>query len=150
MQLVILSSSLSHVGKVENMKPKIKRLDHVQICILIGEENKARDFYGNVLGLREIEKPEALELNGGLWFEIADIQLHIGIEEAQSKSKRHPAFEVEDLEATRKYLQEHDVCIKEETKIPNINRFSFLDPFGNRIEFLEIALSNKTLERTTG
>lgn len=119
------------------MKPKIKRLDHVQICIPFGAEYKAREFYSNILGLEEIEKPEALKPNGGLWFKVADIQLHIGAEEAQGKSKRHPAFEVEGLEAVRKYLQEHGVSIKEETEIPGVKRFSFLDPFGNRIEFLE-------------
>jgi catechol 2,3-dioxygenase-like lactoylglutathione lyase family enzyme len=119
------------------MKPKIKRLNHVQICIPFGEEEKAREFYGGVLGLKEIEKPEALKPNGGLWFEIADIQLHIGAEEGQAKSKRHPAFEVEGLEAIKRYLKEHGVTVKEETKIPDINRFSFLDPFSNRIEFLE-------------
>lgn len=130
------------------MKPKIKRLNHVQICIPFGEEDKARKFYGNVLGLEEIEKPEALKPNGGFWFVIGDIQLHIGAEEAQSKSKRHPAFEVENLEEVRKYLQEHGVSIKEETEIPGVNRFSFFDPFGNRIEFLEMALSNKSLNLT--
>lgn len=89
------------------MKLKIKRLDHVQICIPFGAEYKAREFYSNILGLEEIEKPEALKPNGGLWFRIANIQLHIGVEEAQGTSKRHPAFEVEGLEAVRKYLQEH-------------------------------------------
>ena len=62
------------------MKIPIKRLDHVQICIPIGEEARAREFYTQVLGLEEVEKPEALKANGGLWFKIADIHLHIGVE----------------------------------------------------------------------
>jgi catechol 2,3-dioxygenase-like lactoylglutathione lyase family enzyme len=119
------------------MKIHIKRLDHVQICIPFGEEERAREFYTRVLGLEEIEKPDALKPNGGLWFKVADVQLHIGVEEMQGKSKRHPAFEVEGLEEIRKHLLENQVKIKEETEVPGLNRFSFFDPFGNRIEFME-------------
>jgi catechol 2,3-dioxygenase-like lactoylglutathione lyase family enzyme len=119
------------------MKVRIKRLDHVQICIPVGEEERAREFYTRVLGLEEIEKPEALKPNGGLWFKVADIQLHIGVEEGQGKSKRHPAFEVEGLEEIRRHLQENRVRIKEETPVPGLNRFSFFDPFDNRIELME-------------
>jgi catechol 2,3-dioxygenase-like lactoylglutathione lyase family enzyme len=119
------------------MKIHIKRLDHVQICIPFGEEERAREFYTRVLGLEEIEKPDALKPNGGLWFKVADIQLHIGVEEMQGKSKRHPAFEVEALEQIREHLQENQVKIKEETEVPGLNRFSFFDPFGNRIELME-------------
>lgn len=118
---------------------KIKRLDHIQICIPIGAEEQAKQFYVEVLGLEEIEKPDTLKPNGGLWFKVADIQLHIGVEAEQNKSKRHPAFEVEDLEGVKQHLQSKGVKVKEETAIPGINRFSFLDPFGNRIEFLEPA-----------
>jgi catechol 2,3-dioxygenase-like lactoylglutathione lyase family enzyme len=119
------------------MKVRIKRLDHVQICIPVGAEERAREFYTRVLGLEEIEKPDALKPNGGLWFEVADIQLHIGAEDAPAKSKRHPAFEVEDLERVRAYLLENDVRVKDETPVPGLNRFSFFDPFDNRIEFME-------------
>ncbi|MDT4967279.1 MAG: hypothetical protein QOJ64_2016 [Acidobacteriota bacterium] len=119
------------------MKLHFTRLNHVQICIPPGDEDKARDFYGGLLGLEEIEKPEALKPNGGLWFAIADIQLHIGAEEPVAKSKRHPAFEVEGLEQIRAYLSENGVKIKEETRVPGMNRISFFDPFDNRIELME-------------
>jgi len=119
------------------MSINFKRLNHVQLCIPFGEEERAREFYTRVLGLREIEKPDVLKPNGGLWFEIADIQLHIGVEDMQGKSKRHPAFEVEGLEGIRAHLSENDVKMKDEPSIPGVNRFSFFDPFGNRIELME-------------
>lgn len=119
------------------MKVRIKRLDHVQICIPFGEEEQARQFYTEVLGLEEIEKPDALKPNGGLWFQMADIQLHIGVEDVRGKSKRHPAFEVEGLEQIREHLIENQVRVKEETPVPGLNRLSFFDPFDNRIEFME-------------
>jgi catechol 2,3-dioxygenase-like lactoylglutathione lyase family enzyme len=114
-----------------------KRLNHVQLCVPFGEEKSAREFYTRVLGLLEIEKPDVLKPNGGLWLKIADIQLHIGVEEVQGKSKRHPAFEVEGLGLIREHLQKHQVRIKEEPPLPGVNRFSFFDPFGNRIELME-------------
>ena len=119
------------------MKINIKRLDHVQLCVPPGAEGQARDFYGKLLGLAEIEKPAPLRANGGLWFEIADIQLHIGVERDQRVSKRHPAFEVENVGAVRSYLEASGVRTKDEIPLADVNRFSFFDPFDNRIEFFE-------------
>jgi catechol 2,3-dioxygenase-like lactoylglutathione lyase family enzyme len=114
-----------------------KRLDHVQICIPTGKEKEARRFYSNIIGLTEIPKPEALIPNGGLWYQVADIQLHIGTETTTGKSKRHPAFEISNLDEVRQYLIGNGVEIKDEIQIPGQMRFSFIDPFDNRIEFLE-------------
>ena len=119
------------------MKINFKRLDHVQICIPPGAEEQARDFYGRLLGLREIEKPDVLKGRGGLWFEIADIQLHVGAEDGTAKSKRHPAFEVENVEQVRRYLEENGVRTRDEPRLSGVRRFSFFDPFDNRIELLE-------------
>ena len=116
---------------------KFKRIDHVQICIPSGKETEARRFYTDIIGLNEIPKPEALIPNGGLWYQVADIQLHLGTEDEINKSKRHPAFEVTDLQAAEQHLVKHGVKIKEETQIPGQHRFSFVDPFGNRVELLQ-------------
>lgn len=119
------------------MKIKIKRLDHIQICIPAGMEDEARKFYTDILNLTEIEKPDSLKPNGGLWYEAGDIQIHIGAEDEINNSKRHPAFEIEELLRVKEYLTSKNIVIKNEIDIPGINRFSFKDPFGNRIEFLE-------------
>ena len=116
---------------------KVKRLDHIQICIPIDRENEAREFYTNILGFEEISKPIELIPNGGLWYRVGNIQFHIGTEKEINKSKRHPAFEVVDLAVARQILERHKVKIKEEIQIPGQIRFSFLDPFNNRIEFLQ-------------
>lgn len=120
-----------------------KRLDHVQICIPTGKEEEARKFYTNIIGLTEIPKPEALLVNGGLWYQVADIQLHIGTETITGRSKRHPAFEISNLDEARQHLLSKGVMIKEEIQIPGQKRFSFIDPFDNRIE-----LFRKNLLRT--
>jgi catechol 2,3-dioxygenase-like lactoylglutathione lyase family enzyme len=120
------------------MKINIQRLNHVQICVPFGAEARAREFYGGLLGLEEIEKPAVLKKNGGLWYKVADIELHIGVEDMGDKaSKRHPGFEVENIGEVRAYLERKGVCVKDEPSLEAVERFSFFDPFGNRIELLE-------------
>jgi hypothetical protein len=94
-------------------------------------------FYTDIMGLKEIPKPVSLLKNGGLWFQIVNIQLHIGTENEINNSKWHPAFEVAGLKAARGHLEGKRVKIKEEIEIPGQERFSFLDPFNNRIELLQ-------------
>lgn len=119
------------------MKVRFTRLNHVQLTIPPGAEDAAREFYGRVLGLEEIPKPEPLRPGGGLWFEIAGVQLHLGVEEARPRSKRHPGFEVEDLEGVKELLLGRGVELKDEATIPGFIRLSFFDPFGNRVELMQ-------------
>ena len=123
-------------NKTYNWMINFKRLNHLQICIPVGKEDEARKFYTDIIGLEEIPKPKELLQNWGLWYQIADIQLHIGTENEINKSKRHPAFEIENLNDAREILERNNIKVKEEIQIPGQDRFSFLDPFGNRIEFL--------------
>jgi catechol 2,3-dioxygenase-like lactoylglutathione lyase family enzyme len=83
-----------------------------------------------------------LQGRGGFWFQIADIQLHIGVEADHSRSKRHPAFEVENIETVRKHLETNGVRTRDEISLAGIRRFSFFDPFDNRIELLERTTDN--------
>ena len=59
---------------------KILSIDHVQLAMPIGEEEKARSFFINILGFHEIPKPAELAKRGGAWFESENVQLHIGVE----------------------------------------------------------------------
>ncbi len=121
------------------MPIKINKIDHVQLAIPKDGEMAVRKFYTGVLGLTEIEKPEQLKPNGGVWYHAGDIELHLGVEENfnQGKKKAHPAFVVENLNRIKIHLVQNDIEIKEEIQIPGRKRFSFYDPFGNRIEFME-------------
>ena len=70
-------------------------IDHVQLAAPPGCEQLARDFYGGLLGLREIEKPVPLRARGGAWFGLGTGQLHIGVEtEFAPARKAHPALSV--------------------------------------------------------
>ncbi|MBS2968661.1 VOC family protein [Metabacillus sp. KIGAM252] len=114
------------------------KIDHVQICVPVDCEEKAREFYLKLLGFNEVRKPESLRKNGGFWCQAGEIEVHIGLEDMEfTRSKRHPAFEVADIEAARRLLMESGVMMNEEPPISGRDRFSFSDPFGNRIEFLQ-------------
>lgn len=119
------------------MKINFKRIDHVQIIIPKDGEESARKFYSGVLGLEEIEKPDSLKASGGVWFKMAGAELHLGVDDKPPSAKAHPAFEVISLNAIKVHLIQNGVNIKEEIAIPGRKRFSFYDPFGNRIELLE-------------
>ncbi len=119
------------------MKINFINVDHVQLTVPKDSEGIARKFYGGVLGLEEIEKPDSLKSSGGVWFKIAEAELHLGIEENRNSTKAHPAFSVLNLNSVRVHLIQNGVDIKDETPIPGRKRFSFRDPFGNRIELLE-------------
>lgn len=124
---------------------EFKRLNHIQLCIPKNKEDEGKKFYCDLLGLKEIEKPLALRKNGGFWLKIADIELHIGTENLKNESKRHPAFEVEKLNKIKTNLVKNGIAIKEDKSLPLFNRFSFYDPFNNRIELLE-RKTNEELE----
>jgi catechol 2,3-dioxygenase-like lactoylglutathione lyase family enzyme len=114
----------------------VEGLDHVQLACPAGSEDRAREFYGELLGLREIEKPERLRSRGGVWFECGAQQLHLGVEEPFAPAhKAHPALRVSsvaELEALAARIGE----VQWDTDLPGFRRFYVSDPFGNRLELL--------------
>lgn len=117
----------------------IKAIHHVQISIPVGAEDKAREFYCGLLGFNEIPKPEALIARGGLWLELGDLQIHFGAEDGveRTKTKGHVAYLVTGLDEWREKMIAYGCETIDGIAIPNINRFEFRDPFGNRVEFVE-------------
>jgi catechol 2,3-dioxygenase-like lactoylglutathione lyase family enzyme len=113
-------------------------IDHVQLAAPKGCEGEARRFFGRLLGLEEIEKPEPLRSRGGCWFRVGSKQLHIGVEEHfQPAAKAHPAFSVSDIDAVFTALERAGVhCVRDET-LGGVRRFYANDPWGNRLEFTE-------------
>lgn len=116
----------------------IYALDHVQIAMPPGEEEQARRFYGEVLGMVETPKPASLAGRGGVWFEAGDVRLHLGVEAAfQPAHKAHPAFLVHDLPALITRCRAAGVAPVEDVPLPGYMRVHIHDPFGNRIELMQ-------------
>ncbi len=117
----------------------ILKLDHVQLAMPAGREDEARGFYAGVLGLIEVPKPPDLARKGGAWFKSEGIEVHLGVEEGFRPAKKaHPAFVVADLEVLKAALRRagHEVTMG--SPIAGRTRCFTVDPFGNRLEFLQL------------
>jgi catechol 2,3-dioxygenase-like lactoylglutathione lyase family enzyme len=109
------------------------RLDHVQVAAPPGCEAAARAFYGDLLGLTEVEKPEPLRGRGGVWFE----QLHVGVEQDFAPARKaHPALRVDDVDAVAERLLAAGRQVEWDDALPDVRRFYTADPWGNRVEIL--------------
>ncbi|HSQ39164.1 MAG TPA: VOC family protein, partial [Anaerolineales bacterium] len=85
---------------------KILSIDHVQIAIPPGREDRARRFYAGVLGFDEIPNPPELAERGGIWHQAGDVHLHIGVEaDFHPARKAHPAFVVDEIDAVLEKVQ---------------------------------------------
>lgn len=117
---------------------RILGIHHVQVTVSKADEQAARHFYLEVLGLTELPKPEHLRVRGGFWCQLGDKQLHLSLEEKVDRqaTKAHVAYAVDDLKAWREHLEAHDIKIGDSIPIAGMDRFECRDPFGNRIEVL--------------
>jgi catechol 2,3-dioxygenase-like lactoylglutathione lyase family enzyme len=114
------------------------RIDHVQLAMPKGSEECARSFYREVLGMKEVPKPEELAKRGGCWFVSGEAQVHLGVEEDFRPAKKaHPALVVEGLDEILAKCEEVTVTYKVDAEIDGRRRVHLFDPFGNRLELIE-------------
>ncbi len=112
-------------------------LDHIQLAIPVGEEDRARAFWCDLLGFTEVEKPPTLAARGGAWFVHGTTTVHVGVEEPfVAAAKAHPAFLVSDLNDLAKCLAAKGFQLRWDREIIDTVRFHVNDPFGNRLEFI--------------
>lgn len=110
-------------------------IDHVQVAAPPGCEAEARAFYGTLLGLAELPKPEGLAARGGCWFRAGSQELHVGVEEPFSPARKaHPGLVADDLDALAERLAAEGIAVDWDEAIPGTRRFHTADPFGNRLE----------------
>jgi len=118
----------------------ITAVDHVQLAAPPGSEDRLRAYYTGVLGMTEIPKPPALAARGGCWFQAGPVQLHLGVEAAfQPARKAHPAFVIADLAGLAVTLAAAGHRVDWDDELPGVRRLYTDDPFGNRIELMEMA-----------
>jgi len=103
-----------------------------------GQEEVAREFYCEILGLTEVSKPANLAKRGGVWFEGGALRLHLGVEaDFRPARKAHPAILVQHLDALTGHLERAGVAVIADEPLVGYHRVYVSDPFGNRIELLE-------------
>ena len=110
-------------------------IDHV--TVLVTNIEKARHFYGTVLGLQEIAAPKEFDFVA-LWFRLENGYIHL----LQKKKKdtpgpRHFGLTVKNIQAARDHFTTHGFEIEESVAIAAAERFFVHDPDGNRIEIVQ-------------
>lgn len=117
---------------------RVLALDHVQLAMPAGGEQRARAFYRDVLGLSEVSKPANLAARGGVWFASGSLKLHLGVEaDFRPARKAHPALLVENLPDLLARCVAAGFSPTEDEPLEGYARAYLTDPFGNRIEVLE-------------
>lgn len=117
-------------------------LDHVQVAAPPGCEEAARRFYGELIGLPELEKPAQLRGRGGVWFSLSGAQLHVGVAERfVAADKAHAALRVSAtrLDLLAEGLAEAGARVLWDHELQGVRRFFTFDPWGNRLELLAVA-----------
>jgi catechol 2,3-dioxygenase-like lactoylglutathione lyase family enzyme len=117
---------------------RITRIEHVQLAMPAGGEDRARAFYSAILGIPEIAKPPNRATRGGCWFERNDLKIHLGVEaEFRPARKAHPALLVADLKTLTERLTAAGHAVRADEPLEGYQRVYVDDPFGNRIELME-------------
>ncbi|MBA2444247.1 MAG: glyoxalase [Nocardioidaceae bacterium] len=112
-------------------------LHHVQVSCPETGEPAVREFYGALLGLREVAKPPELARRGGVWFRGDGYELHVGVETPfVPAAKAHPAFLVDDIDARAAEFSAAGCAVTWDSNFPGYRRFHTRDPHGNRVELL--------------
>jgi catechol 2,3-dioxygenase-like lactoylglutathione lyase family enzyme len=119
------------------MEAPFTAIDHVQLAMPPGGEERARSFYRDLLGMEEIAKPPELAKRGGCWFSSGAVQIHLGVEnDFHPAKKAHPGVRCRDFGELMARLRAAEIEVTEDKNIPGVRRCHIRDPFGNRIELI--------------
>ncbi len=116
---------------------RVLAIDHIQLAAPAGCEEAARRFFGELLGLEEIPKPEPIRARGGVWFRVGAHELHIGVDpDFAPARKAHPGFRADDYDDVQERLRAAGVEFTDDHAIAGVRRCFVADPWGNRIELI--------------
>jgi catechol 2,3-dioxygenase-like lactoylglutathione lyase family enzyme len=121
----------------------VTALHHVNVTVAPALEAATKEFYGSVLGLKQVPKP-VTSRQSGAWYQIGAIQLHLSVEDGaeRAQSSSHVCFTVDDLKATEKIFRDAGVEIIPDPHprpAPGTLRFYVRDPGGNQLEIAQVS-----------
>jgi catechol 2,3-dioxygenase-like lactoylglutathione lyase family enzyme len=122
------------------MTLQVLGVNHVNVTVPAALEEAARRFYGVVLGLRQIPKPDGPRKNIGAWYEIGGMQLHLSLADSidNHRSDRHVCYQVEDLASAKIHFRDAGIeVISDDDPTSESSRFFVRDPGGNLIEITQ-------------
>ena len=119
---------------------ELVKLHHVSFAV--ADLERSRRFFGQTLGLPEIERP-GFDF-GGAWYALGDRQLHLierpgegGGQGAPNSRADHMALEVRDVDAVRRTLQAAGVEFGEgSNRALGMEQIFCRDPDGHTLEFV--------------
>ena len=112
---------------------RLKAVNHVTYNVV--DKEKATKFWVDVLGVKQI--PKQVDAEHIIWLQLpSGAMVHIvETPEGPSTPSHHGAFEVEDIDAAAKVVQQKGIETTDITTRNDGQRVFFLnDPDGNRIE----------------
>ena len=120
----------------------VLRLQHTSIPMPADGHARARAFFGEALGMREVPPPKELDILKLIWFLAGDdgheIHLFVDPSLAANSPAQHLCLQVDDVASIRTQLKAHGVTVEETIDIPSRPRFFIRDPFNNFIEIAQI------------
>ena len=116
------------------------RLQHVSVVIPPDGAERARAFYGGLLGLEERDVLPTLDPASFIWYRVGgELELHLMLAEEAPPERPHFCLAVDDLEGVRARLEAGSVATRDGTELVGRPRFTCRDPFGNLIELARIS-----------
>jgi catechol 2,3-dioxygenase-like lactoylglutathione lyase family enzyme len=119
----------------------VESLHHVGICVT--DLARAKQFYSEVLGLREIPRPP-FDF-GGAWYQLGDGELHLIVHPATRTLRGtrdidardgHLAIRVRSYDETLQHLRSHGIeCLERRRNVTPWAQIYVTDPDGNVVEF---------------
>lgn len=120
----------------------VLRLQHASIPMPADGVDAGRRFYGEALGMTEVEHPKGMGEGPFVWFKAGEdgheIHLFAQGDELGRSPGQHFCLQVDDPAAVRRALEEHGFSTADTAPIRNRPRFFTQDPFGNRVEIAAI------------
>ena len=114
-------------------------LDHLQIAMPAGGEAAARRFFGGLLGMTEVAKPQALAGRSGLWFELdGGVGFHLGVAaDFRPATRAHAGLRLDGFDAVLARLADAGLIAEQDRDTLGRRRVYLDDPFGNRLELID-------------
>lgn len=114
-------------------------LHHVNVTVSSELESVTKQFYGAVVGLKQIPKPPTSRQSGA-WYQIGETQLHLSVADEPDgrSSSGHVCFAISDLaEAENRFREAGVEIIPDPQPAPGSPRFYVRDPGGNLLEIAQ-------------
>jgi catechol 2,3-dioxygenase-like lactoylglutathione lyase family enzyme len=114
-------------------------LQHVTLFYPHGRRSDVTEFYSDVLGLTEVQRPANVQHRDGAWFRAGSGQVHLTPDaDLALHPRRHFGLRVESLDAMASRLASRGIVVERTFPFPGWKRAYCYDPFGNKVELDEI------------